>query len=118
MSTETDSREQKSFQNEGTNSLSPENQKNYKNAREYAQDLQSWLWQYRMWSSFCAFQSQVLASLPPPTFTQTTNSSPQGFSATLPRSTSTSTDVRDGQQEVPDTGECHVISLTLFYNSL
>ncbi|XP_060589351.1 protein FAM8A1-like [Ruditapes philippinarum] len=35
----------------------------YKNAREYAQVLHCWLWQYRMLAAFSTFQSQMISSV-------------------------------------------------------
>lgn len=36
---------------------------NYKNLRDYAHVLQSWIWQYRMQQAFGAFQSHMLLNL-------------------------------------------------------
>ena len=41
----------------------------YKNAREYAQVLQTWLWQYRFFSTMTAFHTNLVMSMPP-TFPQ------------------------------------------------
>ena len=37
----------------------------YKNAREYAQVLQTWLWQYRFFSTMTAFHTNLVMSMPP-----------------------------------------------------
>lgn len=41
----------------------PNGELQYKNAREYAQVLHCWLWQYRMAAAFSVFQSQMLSSV-------------------------------------------------------
>ena len=38
----------------------------YRNAREYAQAVQSWIWQYRMWMAVSSFQSQLISAMPRP----------------------------------------------------
>ena len=56
----------------------------YKNAREYAQVLQTWLWQYRFFSTMTAFHTNLVMSMPPTfpqnhagtRFTQPTNPEP------------------------------------------
>ena len=53
--------------NDVTNSHNPSYQ--YKNAREYAQVLQTWLWQYRFFSTMTAFHTNLVMSMPP-TFPQ------------------------------------------------
>lgn len=45
----------------GNTFVYPETQ--YKNVREYAQAVQCWLWQYRMFTAFATLQSHMLASV-------------------------------------------------------
>ena len=45
-----------------TNSIRPDYQ--YKNAREYAQVLQTWLWQYRFFAAMNAFHTNLILSMP------------------------------------------------------
>jgi len=92
-----------SFSNTTTNNLSFDSfgnaqnsqtpRKEYENIREYAQDLHSWLWQYRMIQAMGSFQSHMVANMnhnariqqqpasssTPTNFTHFTNHTPGGL---------------------------------------